>query len=311
MKLVDLLNSVNTRYEKDVKSICDKWKKKVQEGLKDMMRFGMRPNTSIEFAVNDAYSSGILSLHLTPDELKDYLLFQQRFNIEQLHSYMNSFIKFCSHNIKLIENKSEEYQKYIESTDFIGKVKKAIPENDSFLAKIRNIKEDIFGIYRVKTNNTLYGISNYANVSVNLFWTVIGLFAERYDLNLEALTVTVLSHEYAHAYSHIGTDSNQRNWLTSNFIESDIHIVEGIAEYFSKKFMDANNDSYNNFSETYKKILKMSPAEYQAYEKWKDPSLESIRFAMMELRSNKSCISYDEFVGYIKEGEHRFAKTRG
>lgn len=35
MKLEEILNSVNPKYEKEVKSICDKWRKKVIESLKD------------------------------------------------------------------------------------------------------------------------------------------------------------------------------------------------------------------------------------------------------------------------------------
>lgn len=314
MKLVDLLKNVDPRYENDVKSICNKWKKKVQESLKDMMRFSMAKDIKILFDVNIAYPENISLIEFTDLEYQKFMLFQYRNNTLQLRNYYSLFCK--------LYNKTYPSDELSESNlEYVGKlidnVLNETPKDDEFFNKIRNIDSDILGVYRIPQRflkKTIVNLSNYgsANINdnmttiINLFWSVIGLFSERYNLNIEAVTVAVLSHEYAHAYSHVGVDANECYWSSLNFVETDIKIKEGLAEYFSKKFMYDNDDHLNKFSEVYNILLDKSPQIYKEYLNWENPSLEALRFAMLQVRNNNNITSYNEFLQILKDGKKRY-----
>lgn len=306
MRLKQLLDNVNPKYEADVKSICDRWKKKVQESLKDMMRFTMSPEVKIKFSVNAAYTNGLLSIDLTNDELRDFYLFQYKYNLENLFYSVNKFPEYFIHIKDYLHYDENEYSKFLSGKTFVNKIISQIPQNDSFLEKLKSINEDIFGVYQVyyPVNHLIpnhYNIK-HNNASIYLYWSIIALFAERYNLDLEAVTVIILSHEYSHAYSHLGIDANKHHWITDNFQNTDKLIKEGIAEYFSKKFMDSCNDTLNRFSHAYNVLLDCSPEIYKEYKSWGNPSLEAIRYTMLQTRHN-NITNYNSFLDILDQAK--------
>ena len=64
---------------------------------------------------------------------------------------------------------------------------------------------------------------------IRLYWMAIALVAQMLAAPLDALTVVVLTHELAHAYSHLGRDIDGRRWETDAFAKTDFSIAEGIA----------------------------------------------------------------------------------
>ena len=64
---------------------------------------------------------------------------------------------------------------------------------------------------------------------IRLYWMAIALVAQMLAAPLDALTVVVLTHELAHAYSHLGRDIDGRRWETDAFAKTDLSIAEGIA----------------------------------------------------------------------------------
>ena len=67
------------------------------------------------------------------------------------------------------------------------------------LERIFDIREDVLGAYYFRIPE------------IRLYWVVIGIVARVLAVSVEALTVVVLAHELAHAYTHLGLDiDNER-----------------------------------------------------------------------------------------------------
>jgi hypothetical protein len=52
---------------------------------------------------------------------------------------------------------------------------------------------------------------------IRLYWVVIGIAARTLGVAVEALTIVVLAHELARAYTHLGRDIDNERWDTGHF----------------------------------------------------------------------------------------------
>ena len=66
------------------------------------------------------------------------------------------------------------------------------------------------------------------SLGTDLYWELIGFFANQMDVAVEDLTLVVLAHEQAHAYTHRGHDANGCAWDLDSFDKSDPGLVEGL-----------------------------------------------------------------------------------
>lgn len=88
----------------------------------------------------------------------------------------------------------------------------------NLLEQIFAIRNDVMGVYRFDPPaQRSWDGADVANARVELFWGVIGLVSRLLGVSLEGLTVKVLAHELAHAYTHVGADADGRRWGTSSF----------------------------------------------------------------------------------------------
>ena len=67
---------------------------------------------------------------------------------------------------------------------------------------------------------------------IERYWQMIGFVANQLDVTLADLTIVVLSHEQAHAYTHLGHDADGCTWDLDSFKKSDLGLVEGLAQYY-------------------------------------------------------------------------------
>jgi hypothetical protein len=80
--------------------------------------------------------------------------------------------------------------------------------------KIVSIEEDVLGAYFFRIPE------------IRIYWIVIGITARVLGVAIDALTIVVLAHELAHAYTHLGRDIDNEQWATAAFSASDLDIVE-------------------------------------------------------------------------------------
>ncbi len=88
------------------------------------------------------------------------------------------------------------------------------------VGRLAGIREDVLGAYYFRVPE------------IRLYRMVIGIMAAL-SLQVEALTIVVLAHELAHAYTHLGRDIDNEKWDTEAFAGTDLEIIEGLAQFYT------------------------------------------------------------------------------
>jgi len=155
------------------------------------------------------------------------------------------------------------------------------------LAKILEVNADVLGVYTydLPRQAALLGADVPTGVRIELYWAVIGLVAELLGRSVESLTVVVLSHELAHAYTHLACDIDGHRWASRAFAQSEHVLVEGLAQYYTARVCERLQETFPDALETYGLLLVKQPKAYRTHVQWvKDSRPEEIRFAMIEMR---------------------------
>lgn len=146
--------------------------------------------------------------------------------------------------------------------------------------QIQQIKEDILGLYSFMRGQP---------ATVDLYWMPIAMVSAMLDVRIEDLTVVVLAHELTHGYTHIGRDIDGVQWSDQGFAETDLNIVEGLAQYYAEVVATRIAIRTPGPLEAYQRLLSLQSGPYKAHLDWvkNDPNQkgERIRFAMIAARS--------------------------
>jgi hypothetical protein len=152
--------------------------------------------------------------------------------------------------------------------------------DDDVLARFQTIREDILGAYWIHASK------------IQLYWMTLAIFAPLFRVSLSTLTVAVLCHELVHAYTHRGVDIDGSSWPTSRFIETDIHVKEGLAQYYTEQVMRALGTRLPDGLDTFLAKTSKQSAPYTDYQNWlgekKQPSPEAVRLTMLGFRNSKT-----------------------
>ncbi len=149
------------------------------------------------------------------------------------------------------------------------------------------IRKDILGRYSyyIPPQPMLFDMDK-PTARIDLYWGVIGLFAKALDVSVEGLTIKVLSHELAHAYTHLGADIDGHRWRSDDFGNSELDLIEGLAQYYTVRVIDRFENRIPDTRDAYIKLLQKQPKEYHTHKQWfeKKYSPEEIRLALIEIR---------------------------
>jgi hypothetical protein len=142
--------------------------------------------------------------------------------------------------------------------------------------QIIGIEEDVLGAYFFRIPE------------IRLYWVVIGITARTLGVSVEALTIVVLAHELAHAYTHLGRDIDNERWETAKFAGSDLDIVEGLGQFYTKVICTRLQDRMPAALQAYEALLKEQSGPYKAHLNWVESDErggEIVRVSMIECRS--------------------------
>jgi len=172
----------------------------------------------------------------------------------------------------------------------------------AFREKFAEIDEDVLGSYKP------------AERQVAVYWIPLAIFSSSSGLDLEELTKVVLVHEYAHAFTHVGLDINNRRWGTKEFIRADRLLTEGLAQFYTAEItskmrrIDWRDDEVDAYA-TYERLLKYQSRMYHSHLPWmhEDTGLsgEAIRFALLEARADQRYSDYTAFTELIQQNMAR------
>jgi hypothetical protein len=171
--------------------------------------------------------------------------------------------------------------------------------------QIRQIHKDILGVYRFAA-----GMAS----QVELFWMPIAMVAAMLDVRIEDLTVVVLAHELAHGYTHIGWDIDGVQWTDVGFAKSDLHIVEGLAQFYTEVVANRISSRTPGALVAYQRLLTLQSGPYKAHLEWlkDDPNQkgETIRFAMVSARSRGE-VKLDDWSASLTDTRKTLRRSRG
>lgn len=156
----------------------------------------------------------------------------------------------------------------------------------NLLGKIFSIRDDVLGIYRYDLpTQPGWGETDDANARIELFWGVLGLVSKLLGVGVEPLTVKVLAHELAHAYTHVGADADGRRWGSLAFQRTDRALKEGLAQYYTWRVLDRLGKQAPGAMEAYEKLLPYQPRIYSVHLAWLEAfTPEEVRDAMLTIR---------------------------
>lgn len=172
-------------------------------------------------------------------------------------------------------------------------------QNLPLVSRVREIDQDILGAYFFRTPK------------IDLYWMVIGIVAAMLGVNVEALTVVVVAHELAHAYTHLGRDIDGDRWDTEAFARADLDIVEGLAQFYTGVVCDKLDQRMPAAKLAYDRLLELQAAPYSVHRDWtqqNEAGGEIVRVSMIQARSNSE-ERYEVFRGILEW--HRQNLNRG
>lgn len=117
-------------------------------------------------------------------------------------------------------------------------------------------------------NQDVLGAYFFRKPEVRVFWMPIAIVSASSGMDIESLTVVVLSHELAHAYSHLGRDINLADWDTEDFANSSLEEVEGIAQYYTEQVCTNIFARLPGALKCFDEMKELQAQPYRAYENW-------------------------------------------
>ena len=164
--------------------------------------------------------------------------------------------------------------------EWTGRLLKRLDEANP-VKKVLAVDEDVLGAYWYSPRE--WGREPRSNIE--LYWGVIGLIAQMLGTPVDALTVVVLAHECAHAYTHLGTDIDGERWDSEAFSRSEVALKEGLAQYYTFRVCKRLEESMPEAIEAYGKLLLQQPDAYWTHCDWINCfTPEEVRLAVLELR---------------------------
>lgn len=93
-----------------------------------------------------------------------------------------------------------------------------------------------------------------------------------------------MTHELAHAYTHLGVDKDDVMW--QRFERTDGFIAEGLAQYYTEEFLKKKVVGIPQGIQTFNTLLEFQAVEYKWHRDWK-ATAEQVYRAFIEARRNR------------------------
>lgn len=173
--------------------------------------------------------------------------------------------------------------------------------------KILAFNEDVLGIYRFVNSARDEFAPNRAGI--DLYWGVIGIVSDMMHCTVEDLTVVVLAHEMAHAYTQLGADTDGRRWHATLFGKAERALVEGLAQYYAERTLKRLHTRFPAAHGVFLNLLAKQSAPYHAHEAWAPHvAPEAVRRAMLEVRRSGE-LTLAQFESRLEQAAKEFVLT--
>jgi len=170
--------------------------------------------------------------------------------------------------------------------------------------KIYNLKELHAMLFsEMGHSKDVFGSYFFKDSRVELYYIPLIIFSQLHQVPLESLIVVVLAHELAHAYHHIGLDTDGFSWNSMDTTE--LEIVEGLAQYYTALFAEEQELIYPNIKSTYLKLQEFQSGPYCVHKAWlSHAKKEHVKHAFNVTRRN-GIKTYQVFGQILKDAKNQ------
>ena len=296
IRLTDLIARVPPEVEVRVKRVRDQTRSVLQEALRTECRLAMRtpedaeenrPGAQVPVEVAPGHPAILANVTFPDDFERIMLLGKYRTALDQASAGTAGMLRLRAElSLRL------EPERWVHATDaelasvknWADELLKILDKHDP-LKVVLAVRDDFLGVYEYDASDIFADEYAVNRASIRLYWGVVGLVAEWMGCTVEDLTVVVLTHELAHAYTQLGADIESRRWPASAFHKAETGLVEGLAQYYTDRVLTRLERRYPGALNVYQVMLPGQPDAYRTHESWvKDFSPESVRRAMLEVR---------------------------
>ncbi|MBK8464929.1 MAG: hypothetical protein IPL32_03785 [Chloracidobacterium sp.] len=281
----ELFEQVPDAVADEVESSKNRWRDRLQAAMRKLTRFQLVADVPIKIDAGYPDSlSTLLSTPFTEEEFLAEIVSKYLFDIEALEYKGRAFAGLRGDlNVYRIGGAlDQKLGDMVEGIDSTCSELRRIATQATVKEKLMAVRDDVMGVYTYVP--TLHRA--VSKPEIFLFWKVIGLAAGIMKISVEDLTVLVMTHELAHAYSHLGCDASGTFW-SKGFAESDINVKEGIAQYYTwaiAKYLDEHHSA--QFMPSYRSKISNQAGPYRVHEPWTEKySLEVLRSALVHVRN--------------------------
>lgn len=171
--------------------------------------------------------------------------------------------------------------------------------------KVLSIDNNILGCYSFFPENSPSDRTpaSATTGNISLFWGTIGLVAQALGVGIQNLSIVVLAHELAHAYTHLGCDTDGCKWDDTSWTHSEPAVIEGLAQFYTEKVLYRLRHRIPGCYEAYEKLLEKQNDNYHAHKLWIDDmkaSSEAVRLTLISLRKGRK-VWRSQFNEFLRE----------
>jgi len=292
--LRDLIAAIDPSVEQRVRRTRDRTRASIQEALRSECRLSMRSadeieepgsTASVRVEIEPGYPE-VLERVAFPDDLEHVLLLNgYRTQIEQAVSGLQGLEELREQLLRMSRPDqwiSVSGGELANARSWAEELLKLRQVKDP-LSEVLAVKQDILGVYVYDAACTDEYEVNRA--VIRLYWGVIGLVSKWLACSVEDLTIVVLAHELAHAYTQLGADIEGRRWPSREFDRAEVDLVEGLAQYYAWQTLNRLSRKFPGALKTFDSLLAKQSSPYHAHVPWLEHfTAEAVRRAMIEAR---------------------------
>jgi hypothetical protein len=277
-----ILRGISERAEHQVGRVVEQYRDRVRDSVKDaaMLSFTKRgqarhqvnlriisgaPDVVMDTFLEDELGTALTAYREPFRRAAECLGALERISAELSEDTRHAFLRDCP------ADAARDVETYLRQ--MVDRIDKAAVTH-----RILSVDGDPLGSYQPSSNSG----------TITLYWQMIALCASQLDISTEALTLKVLSHEYAHALCHLGMDAEGGHWELDRFWGAERPVHEGLANYLSWWAMQSSTDwLMREATAALEAIWPRQPAAYHEFDVWRTRKVraETVRTAMREART--------------------------
>ncbi|MBN2565028.1 MAG: hypothetical protein JXB46_04900 [Candidatus Eisenbacteria bacterium] len=296
VRLTDLIARVPESVEERVKKTRDQMRSVVQDALRSECRLmfrtpqetlSKRAGAQVPIEISPGYPARLAQVEFDDSYRLALLLSKYRAHLEQMKAGANGLKRLPGELRELnpSEAPGREGAEWLSSVAHWAEQLLEILNNSDPLKRVLEVEEDILGVYKCWPDPLGEDEWSVNRASICIHWAVVGLVAEWMGCEVEDLTLIVLTHELAHAYTQLGADIEDRRWPASRFDQAETGLKEGLAQYYTQRVLERLEERHPRAIEVFHAMSGKQPEVYQVHIPWiENRSPESVRRAMLEVR---------------------------